>query len=295
VTAASHECGTTKLKCSTRRTVSVTQRAVSRDRYDFGTGYAINSLANSIFGDALLGQFLLRLIGFGVARLTVKNEPSERLAEQTLRSADPDYLPWRIVHLSKVWVIALLSFPIIPLVLPITIGYHLLAFIVDRINILRLVEPIPPTTGLCMRFIVCALLPVAVIAGQAVGLIGFYNLEQSFVAEGESVWRRGPILFHCVFYAIFTATFAFEILVVQRAIALEHSLMTPAQLLLSATFGSDEAFAITTSAEPFSASVEADLGSHIKDDDFKRLYAPRPTDVLLQSQDFRLQDIDSEA
>ena len=44
--------------------------------------------------------------------------------------------------------------------------------------------------------------------------------------------------------------------------------------------------------EPYDAAVEADLGSHIKDRDIKRLYAPRPTDVLLQtSHDFRMQDI----
>ena len=66
--------------------------------------------------------------------------------------------------------------------------------------------------------------------------------------------------------------------VVQRAIALEHGLMTPTQLLLAATFGSDDAFAISSGAEPYDAAIEADLGLHIKDGDIKRLYAPRPTD-----------------
>lgn len=259
--------------------------------YDFGTGYAINSLANSIFGDALLGQFLIRLIGFAVAKVTVKNEPSERLAEQALRSADPDYLPWRVVHISKVWVIVLLSYPIIPLVLPITIGYHLLAFLVDRINILRLLEPIPPTTGLCMRFIVCALLPVCLVVGQVVGFIGFWNLAAAF-GDPDPLSTNGPLLFHAAFASLLALVLVFEILVVQRAIALEHGLMTPTQLLLAATFGSDDAFAISSGAEPYDATVEADLGSHIKDGDIKRLYAPRPTDVLLQTaSDFRLRDL----
>lgn len=70
---------------------------------DFGAGLAFNSLVNAFIGDALLNNFVIRLIGRIVSRLLASRAPTQAVMDEAVRSRDPAYLPWRIVHLVKAW------------------------------------------------------------------------------------------------------------------------------------------------------------------------------------------------
>merc|ERR1740130_2251111 len=105
--------------------------------YDFGAGNGVNAIVNAFIGDAFLNSFAFRHIGNWVARTkTAKNEPTQHLMDEAVRSHDQYYLPWRIVHLVKVWSILVVFWPLIPLVGAPALAYFLISFIVDRRNML---------------------------------------------------------------------------------------------------------------------------------------------------------------
>ena len=74
--------------------------------YDFGAGLAFNSLVNSFIGDTLFSSFVARLLGLALARRAARNLPTQRLMDEACRSREPNYLPWRIVHMVKAWYFA---------------------------------------------------------------------------------------------------------------------------------------------------------------------------------------------
>ena len=64
-----------------------------------------------------------------------------------------------MVHLVKVRTFALVLWPVVPLVGVPALVYYLVAFLINRPNMLRLIEPLPPSSGLPMRFVLGVLMP----------------------------------------------------------------------------------------------------------------------------------------
>ena len=102
-------------------------------------------------------------------------EPTQQLMDEKCRSRDPAYLPFRVVHLVKAWYFAIVLMPVVPFAVFPLVVYHFLSFVVDRYNMLCALEPLPPSSGLCMRFVVTILLPCTIPLHYLVGIIGYLD------------------------------------------------------------------------------------------------------------------------
>ena len=60
------------------------------------------------------------------------------------RRAAPCVLPCGAL---QVWAFGLVLMPVVPLVMVPFLAYHLVSFFVDRANLLRMLEPTPPSSG----------------------------------------------------------------------------------------------------------------------------------------------------
>ena len=148
--------------------------------YDFGAGFGVNAIVNCLIGDALLNSFGARhLVGLATRSFFAQNEPTQHLMDQAVRSRDPYYLPWRIVHLIKVWFFAVVLWPLVPLVGLPAIAYYFLSFLIDRANMLTLLEPSPPSSGLLMRYVLSVMMPGAIPIHLVVAIIGYVDKSMS--------------------------------------------------------------------------------------------------------------------
>jgi len=158
--------------------------------------------------------------------------------------------------------------PVIPFVALPLLCYFVISFAADRINMLSFLEPLPPSSGLCMRFTLTVLLPLSVPTHFVVGIIGYANcahgvynhhranllrsdkLQQEQDSSFGLVFNSAPVIAYIVFAVLCTLYFMFEIMVNQRRIAIRRGLMTPLQVFLAA-FVNDEGFFCSSAAEPY--------------------------------------------
>ena len=134
----------------------------------------MNAIVNALIGDALLNSFVVRhLASIFKRRVMAHRQPTQHLMDESVRSRDKYYLPWRIVHLVKVWFFAVVLWGVVPLVALPALAYYAASIIIDRANLLALLEPIPPSSGICMRFVLSALMPAAVVFHCAVTFLGY--------------------------------------------------------------------------------------------------------------------------
>ncbi len=125
-------------------------------------------------------SLLLNQIGIRINRkFFAKKEPTQHLMDEAVRVRDPYYLPWRIVHLVKasrpsanslhrssgsimrsvhnivhlqVWTFTLVLWPVVPLVAAPALAYYAVSFLIDRPNMLTILEPLPPSSGASERY-----------------------------------------------------------------------------------------------------------------------------------------------
>lgn len=235
--------------------------------YDFGAGLAFNTLVNSFIGDTLLNSGIMQFIGRNVARFTAKKQPTQYLMDEAVRFKAPDYVPWRIVHLTKAWYFAVILMPVVPFAIMPLVVYHLLAFIVDRYNLLCALEPVPPSSGLCMRFVVTHALPLVVPLHFIVGFLGYWNAlycgnrAPNGVAFEGCVRQHGhqadsadsgymELYIYGTVGVVLNAYLFVEIFVLQRRQALKLGLMTPWEVF-KAGFQNDRGFGYASGAEPY--------------------------------------------
>jgi len=249
--------------------------------YDFGAGLGVNPTVNSFIGDAVLTSLALPLLGGWIQQQLAKRQPTQHLMDQAVRTRDQHYLPVRIVHLVKVWTFHLLLMPLVPFIAVPTLAYYLLSVLVDRIRMLRLLEPPPPTAGLCMRFVVQIMMPAVLPLHIAIGTIGYVALYRVKGPDGTNsssdllpiaeALSDPRIIAYLAFGLTLLAAVLYNMFVRQRAIALRRKLMTPWQVFLAA-FKSDEGFAISSTVEPL-RYMEGSL-DHMKNDEVRSLYTP---------------------
>ena len=224
--------------------------------YDYGAGLAFNTLVNSFICDTGLNSGAMPLIGRNVARHLAKSEPTQYLMDQAVRSKDPAYLSWRIVHLIKAWYFAIILMPVVPFALFPLVVYHVMSYFIDRYNMLCALEPLPPSSGLCMRFVVTIALPLIVPLHFLIGFIGFrdaltcgerdaltlaysgcvrHHLRASNFSSLEAPdgrWLDGgwtELTVYAVVGAVLNIYFAVEVLYLQRRQAILRGLLTPWQ------------------------------------------------------------------
>ena len=212
--------------------------------------------------------------------------PATLLPLQAVRNRDDYYMPWRVVHLVKVWAFGLVLLPVVPFVMIPFLVYHIISFFIDRANLLRLLEPVPPSSGLCMRFAVTSLLPCLVPVHFAVGVIGYVNKfvehDDIVVDTGgteteqfvSSALASGQVSFYICYGLLLCVGLWFEIYVVQRRVALRRGAMTPWQVFAAAWKG-DAGFAVSSNAEPAVGAGEHGVGlGGLSAAQARLLYAP---------------------
>ena len=223
--------------------------------YDYGAGLAFNTLVNSFICDAGLNSGAVPLIGRTVAGRLAKSEPTQYLMDQAVRSKDPAYLSWRIVHLIKAWYFAIILMPVVPFALFPLVVYHLMSYFIDRYNMLCALEPLPPSSGLCMRFVVTVALPLIVPLHFLIGFFGFRDAltcgerdaftlaytgcvrstrsaNFSSLEGSDGQWVEGgwtELTIYAVVGGALNIYFAIELLYLQRKQAIERGLLTPWQ------------------------------------------------------------------
>ena len=241
---------------------------------------------NAFIGDAFINSFAARHLAlYAQRRWFAKKEPTQHLMDEAVRSRAPHYLPWRMVHLVKVWTFALVLWPVVPLVGVPALVYYLVAFLVDRPNMLRLIEPLPPSSGLCMRFVLGVLMPAVIPVHLAVGVVSYTSKLRT--EEGTSLGSAladAKVLFYILGGAALIAGMLVEIFRNQRAIAIRRGLMTPWEVFCAA-FKSDVGFTISSAAEPLHDDVECSL-AELSDVQLRTLYQPpliaRESDAALR-------------
>ena len=223
--------------------------------YDFGAGFAFNTLVNAFIGDALFSSFVGPFIGRIVARFAARSEPTQSLMDEKCRSRDPAYLPHRIVHLIKAWFYAVGLSALVPFATMPLVVYHVVSYCTDRYNILCALEPLPPSSGLCMRHAVTILLPFAVPMHFVMGIIG-YTSTATHGSVNPTVKYLQPeynwhVLWTYVVIAFIINIYLFtEIFYLQRREAIRRGLMTPFEVL-KAAFLHDNAFRYAAASEPY--------------------------------------------
>ena len=223
--------------------------------YDFGSGFGVNAIVNGFIGDALINSFAVRHLAGVVARNVIaKRQPTQHLMDESVRSRDPYYLPWRIVHLTKVWFFALILWPVVPMVALPAIAYYLVSFLIDRANLLVLLEPLPPSSGLCMRFVLSCLMPAAIPIHIMVAFVG-YVAKLRDPSSGRQVTMiealEDPrLIFYIIFGLMCIVAMCFDMFVVQRDRARSRGLLTPWEVCKAAVM-EDTGFTISSRAEPF--------------------------------------------
>ena len=121
--------------------------------YDFGTGLTFNSLVNCFVGDALLMNFIVPLLRDAATRkLAVRANPTQELLDEAVRTRDPRYVAWRIVHLIKANSFALCLMPAVPFAILPYLVYLILSILIDRFNLLSRIEPVTSSNGIVMRY-----------------------------------------------------------------------------------------------------------------------------------------------
>ena len=234
--------------------------------YDFGAGFGVNAIVNCLIGDAVLNSFAGRHIGGWFTRhYLAKREPTQHLMDEAVRSRDPYYLPWRIIHLIKLWFFTVVLWPLVPLVGLPAVAYLGVSFAIDRVNLLTLLEPPPPSSGLIMRFVLSVLMPAAVPVHLVVALIGYHHkLHAPTLGQPKLVATclRGALLIGM----------GVDMAVHQARIARARGLLTPWQVFLAAFRADGNGFEISSRAEPF-PDVEASLEG-LSADVIQELYRP---------------------
>ena len=240
-----------------------------RGRYDFGAGLAFNTLVNSFIGDTLFSSFVAPFLGRHVSRYLARKEPTQYLMDEACRAKDSAYLPWRIVHLIKAWFFAVVLMPVVPFAVFPLVVYHALSFVVDRYNMLCALEPLPPSSGLCMRFVLTICLPCVVPLHFLVGIIGFRHAIICGDRDAETAAFRGcvrgerrqvelgdwsdgtaELLTYVAIGAVLNSYLFIEIFYLQRRQALRLGLMTPYQVF-KAGFVNDRGFGYASASEPY--------------------------------------------
>ena len=151
--------------------------------------------------------------------------------------------------------------------------YQLCSFVVDRANMLTILEPLPPSSGLCMRYTLTILLPAIIPLHYAVALVG-YNLQ---ARSGDMDKRVSPeaytkMVTYAVLGLLINGYLLLEIFVLQRRLAMKRGLMTPYQVMQSA-FSNEEGFGFTSRADPYHAKVDFNLADcDVSIEQVKQLY-----------------------
>ena len=230
--------------------------------YDFGAGLAFNTLVNSFIGDTLFSSFAAKIIGRTLDRYFAKDEPTQYLMDEKCRSKDAAYLPWRIVHLVKAWSFAIILMPVVPFAVMPLLVYHILSFVIDRYNMLCALEPLPPSSGLCMRFVLTFLPPLIVPLHYIIGFIGFRHAVICGDRDESGNYRgcvrderpegdgMPELITYTVIGGVLVVYLFVEIFVFQKRQAVKLGLMTPYQVLM-AGFMNDRGFGYASAAEPY--------------------------------------------
>ena len=223
--------------------------------YDFGSGFGVNAVVNSFIGDAVLNSFVVRHVAGKITRTCfATREPTQHLMDEAVRSRDPYYLHVRIVHAVKVWFFAVTLWPVVPLVGIPALAYYLVSFVIDRSNLLSQLEPVPPSSGLSMRFVVSGLMPAAVPLHLVVAFTG-YVAKLRDPASGRHVslieaLEDPRLIFFLVFSVMCISAMIIDMFVIQTRRARRRGLLTPWQVC-KAAFQADHGFSISSRAEPF--------------------------------------------
>ena len=210
--------------------------------YDFGAGFGVNAIVNGFIGDALINSYAVpRVVSLLKRRFLARREPTQHLMDEAVRSRDEHYLPWRIVHLVKVWFFAIVLWPLVPLVSVPALSFFLISILIDRQNLLRNLEPPPPSSGLCMRFVLSALMPAAIPVHLAVAITGYVaKLRFPLAAVQAGLPPRSTahavsdprLIFYLAFSALALGFMLFDMLLLQRRLAVRRGLLTPWQVLM---------------------------------------------------------------
>ena len=244
--------------------------------YDFGSGFPVNAIVNGFVGDAVLNSFAVRhLGGILTRRFLAQREPTQHLMDEAVRARDPYYLSWRIVHLVKVWFFAIVLWPLVPLVGVPALAYYLVSYPIDRANMLALLEPQPPSSGLCMRFVLVCLLPAAIPVHLGVAFTG-YVAKLRHPTSGRHVTlvealEDPRLVFFVVFSLLAVSALLFDMLVIQAQRARRRGLLTPWEVV-KAMVDDDTGFHISSRAEPF-PRTDATLDD-VPDETVHALYRP---------------------
>ena len=244
--------------------------------YDFGSGFGVNAIVNGFIGDAVLNSFAVRHVAGKITRTYfARREPTQHLMDEAVRSRDPYYLPWRIVHVVKIWFFAVTLWPVVPLVGIPALAYYLVSFVIDRSNLLSQLEPVPPSSGLCMRFVLSCLMPAAVPLHLVVAFTG-YVAKLRDPASGRHVSLiealEDPRLIFFLFFSIAcVSAMLFDMFVIQTRRARRRGLLTPWEVC-KAALQADHGFSISSRAEPF-PEAEATLDD-LPPDMVHTLYRP---------------------
>lgn len=226
--------------------------------FDYGAGFAFNTLVNSFIGDAVLNSLVIPSIGRFVARHNAKKAPTQALMDEACRAADPAYLPWRVIHGIKAWFFVVVLMPVVPFAGMPLVVYHLVSFAVDRYNILCAYEPLPPSSGLIMRYVLTWALPLTVPLHYFVGAVVFVNKarcadgNKSYQECASNMVQNGQLelVIFFVVAAVLNVYLVVEICYLQRRRALTSGLMTPWQVF-QAGVRNDEGFRFAAAAEPY--------------------------------------------
>ena len=244
--------------------------------YDFGSGFPVNAIVNGLVGDAVLNSFAFRhLGGILTRRFLALREPTQHLMDEAVRARDPYYLSWRIVHLVKVWFFAIVLWPLVPLVGAPALAYYLVSYPIDRANMLALLEPQPPSSGLCMRFVLVCLLPAAIPIHLGVAFTG-YVAKLRHPTSGRHVTllealEDPRLVFFVIFSLLAVSVLLFDMLVIQARRARRRGLLTPWEVV-KAMVDDDTGFHISSRAEPF-LRTDATLDD-VPDATLRALYRP---------------------
>ena len=292
-------------------------RYASGTWYDWGNGFAFGSVINSFIGDTFLTNFVGRQVGRYRARYRARRLPTQQQMDEAVRMRDPRYLPWRIVHLVKVYAFALILMPVMPFALLPLAVYHLLAVPVDRLNLLGFLETVPPSSGILMRYVCTVMLPLCAPLHFAVGIIGFVdqqlrteasllrggagggtfmsylNMPSSGALWGDrqkiaSALSSGPIMLYMLLGGLCLCWIVVEIFVLQRLVALRSGVITPWQVVRAGLATDARLDGGILAYADMSATVSGSEPASSEKEGATRLHATPITHYLRQDQIARL-------
>ena len=176
--------------------------------YDMG---AVAIVAMHLGDVALINLFVEGLNINAVVQLIAAklSSPTQASLNANVKVSNPSYLAFRYQHILKSWFVMLTFGSALPILLILHALMMLSSILVDRINLLARLQPVPSSDAVTARFAATLVLPFSILTHVSVG-VGVYA-----AAEWESMHRQAESAHATNATSIELPGSSFEVLVTQ--------------------------------------------------------------------------------